>query len=183
MSSRLTLLTLSTVAVLALAACGAGTGPTNAPITTQASTATDVPPAATQGAAATTTPGGGGTTAPCSLFTQAELNTATGKDWGAGKDDGYGQCIWHVGTATVNDGKGQIVATFVDSDLATLKTAFSGGADLTVQGKAAYWNPAEGVQTFYIDQGAKTLALSFDPIYPEILADVLKLADVAVSKL
>ncbi len=75
------------------------------------------------------------------------------------------------------------MAAFVDSDLATLKSTFKGGADLNVGSLAAYWNPAAGVQTFYIDQGAKTLALSFDPIYPEILADVLKLADVAVSKL
>ncbi|MEO5705117.1 MAG: hypothetical protein ABIZ52_05070 [Candidatus Limnocylindrales bacterium] len=180
MSSRLTVLAMSTVAVIALAAC---TGPTTAPNPTQASTATDAPPAATGVAGATTTPGGGGATAPCSLFTQAELKTATGKDWGVGMDDGYGQCVWHVGTATVNDGKGQIVATFVDQPLSALKSAFPGGADLNVGSLAAYWNPATGVQTFYIDQGAKTLSLSFDPIYQEILADVLKLADVAVSKL
>lgn len=183
MSSRLTLLSTSIVAVIALAACGGGgTTTTTAPIGTQATTATVVPPAATQGAGATTDPGSG-TTDACALFTAAELNTATGLDWGAGKDDGYGQCVWRVGDATVNDGKGQITAAFVDSPLASLKSTFPGGADFDLKGTAAYWNPAAGVQTFWIDQGARTLALSFDPITENILAVVLKLADVVLAKL
>lgn len=183
MSSRLTLLAMSTLAVITMAACGGGgTTATAAPIPTQGTTATSVPPAATQAAGTTTAPGGS-TTDTCSLFTAAELKTATGLDWGAGKDDGYGQCIWLVGDATVNDGNGQIVAAFVDTPLATLKTMFTGGAAFDLNGTDGYWNPETGVQTFWIDQGSRTLAISVDPITENILGVALKLANIALSKL
>lgn len=183
------LLVAGVVAAAALAACAGGTAtPTGAttptgPVTpTNAATAGQ--PAATDALGATTDPGGGGTIDTCSLLTAAELKTATGDDYGAGIADGYGQCVYRVGGATANDGKGQIAVAIVESSVSTLKGMFgTGGTDLTVAGKTAFWNPTEGLQTLWIDLGGRSLALSFDPVTDATQGIAVKVGEIAVAGL
>ena len=167
--------------MVTMAACGGGAVATQGPASTPASAGSTVAPAATSGPAATTPPIGA--INACTLLTSAAIKAATGVDYGAGADDGYGQCTWLAGTGTVNTGDGQIVATFVDSDVATLKSTFSGGVDLTIAGRTAYWNPAAGVQTLWVDLDGKALALSFDPVDVDTQAIAVKIAEAALANL
>jgi len=178
--------------LLAVAACGGGS--TAAP-----STAANA--SAAQSAAAPSTAGGGasatpapstaasnppasiGAVDPCSLFTQADIKAALGKDYGAGVPDAYGQCTWLAGTATVNNGSGQIVATVQANALDFIKTSFSGGVDLTVSGHAAYWNPTSGLQSLWVDVSGSVLVLSFDPVGADTQAAAQKLAEIALTHL
>lgn len=167
-----------------VAACGGGAATPTGPVTQASGAATSGPPAATDAAVATTDPGGGGTIDTCSLLSAAALKTATGDDYGDGVDDGYGQCTYRVGGATANDGKGQIVVAVVDTPLSTIKSTFgAGGVDLTVAGKTAFWNPTAGLQTLWVDLGARALAISFDPVTAETLAIAEKVAAAAVAGL
>lgn len=181
------LLATSIVAVIAIAACSGGpTTPTGAttPTSGAATTAAGAPtgaPAATAGAGQPTSPIAG--LHLCGLLTAAELKTATGADYGEGVDDGYGQCIWRVGGATVNNGDGQIVAAFVQTPVSGLKGAFAGGVDLTIGGHTAYWNPLEGLATLWIDVPGGALAFSFDPVTDGTQAIAEKVGALALAKL
>jgi hypothetical protein len=181
--SRLTLIASSVVCVAALAACGGGGTVPTAPA---GQTAGASLPGATSGATdGGTTPTADPGTAidTCSLLTAAAINTATGKVYGEGVDDGYGQCVWRVGGAAANNGDGQIVVAVVDSPVSTLKSMFTGGTDLTVGDKAAYWNPNAGTQTLWVDLGGRSLALSFDPVTAETQAVAAAIALVAIGNL
>src|SRR5205823_11934289 len=176
------------LAILLVAACG---GSSTTPTTAVAATAT--PPAVASATPATAAPAAAspaGASAPaaaaidtCSLISTADLKTATGKDYGAGVLDSVGQCVWRVGGATANNGEGQLVAFIQDQPFGAFKSAFPGGVDLTANGHAAYWNPAEGLQSIWVDLGGKTLVLSFDPVDADTQAIALKLAEIAVSKM
>lgn len=119
----------------------------------------------------------------CGLLTPADIQTATGTKFGAGVPDELGQCIWHAGTATVNDGKGQLVVTMQDATLDLMKASFgSGGSDVTVGGHAAYWNDVENVGgTVWVDAGGRVLTLTFDPTDETTKAALTKLAEIAIG--
>ena len=183
MSPRLT--AAAACVLLLVAACG-GSGPSATPTPAPAgATATPAPagatatPAPTQPAAATAT-AGTGTTDPCSLFSAADLKTATGADYGAGVADAYGNCTWLVG-GTVNSGQGQVVAAFKDGSLDAIKSAFAGGTDVTVSGHAGYWNGAQGLQSIWVDLSGRLLVLSFDPVGSDTQALAQQLAELALS--
>jgi len=171
---------------LLIAACGSST----------TSTAATLPPAGSgtpTGAGTTIAPSGGGTTttlAPadaaaklCTLLSPADLKTTTGSDYGVGVADSYGLCTWRVGASSVNNGDGQVIATFNDSQLSLVKSSFSGGVDVTVSGHAGYWNPTQGLQSMWVDLGGRLLVLSFDPVGPETQAIAQKLAEIAIGKI
>ena len=186
------LVAVAAVAILLVAACGgSSTAPTTAVAATaapaSAASAASAPPAATAAPAAASPAGASAPAAAaidtCSLISTADLKTATGKDYGAGVLDSVGQCVWRVGGATANNGEGQLVAFIQDQPFGAFKSAFPGGVDLTANGHAAYWNPAEGLQSIWVDLGGKTLVLSFDPVDADTQAIALKLAEIAVSKM
>jgi hypothetical protein len=181
-----------TIAVLT--ACGGSTAtPAGAGATTPASsgTATAAPSvAATTGAAssaaATTAASQGPTLAMCSLLTAAEISAATGKTYEAGVSDGAEGCLWNVGKTKVNNGD-LIGATTQHADLAAIKSAFPGGADTTVSGKAGYWNGKEGLNSMWVDLGGGLLfTLTFprsEDLGPADQAIAQALAELAVSKM
>jgi hypothetical protein len=178
----LKLVAVAGVALFAIAACG-GSGGSAAPTGV-------TPTAASAGATATPgagTPAPGGTAAaagdPCKLLTVADLKTATGDDYGAGVNDGYGSCIWRVGGATTNNGDGQVTVGLVDGDVATMKSTFLGGVDLNVGGHTAYWAPTQGVQSIWVDLGGRLLVVSIDPVEADSQTVVLKLATVAFGNI
>jgi len=172
---------------LALAACSS---PAGAP--TGATTPTKAPGATTAAVVPTTPPAGATAEAPaavaarlCAMLTPDDLKTATGTVFGAGVADDYGQCIWHAGTATVNDGKGQLVLAMQDITLATAKGMFgTGGTDLTVGGHAALWNVVENVGgTIWVDAGSRVLVMTFNPNEDDTQAALTQLAGIAAAKL
>jgi hypothetical protein len=176
------LVALAALAILAVAACGAAsTAPTTA-----------ANPTAAPGAGTTTTPVPVGEVTPapagqpvdlCGLLSAADLKTITGEDYGEGKPDGYGQCFWRVGDTDVNQGDGQVAAAIQDVPLSTVKGMFAGGVDVTVSGRAAVWNPNEGLQTLWVDIGGRTLGLSFDPVGDDGQAIAVKVGEVAIANL
>jgi hypothetical protein len=54
---------------------------------------------------------------------------------------------------------------------------------VTVSGHAGYWNPAQGLQSIWVDVGGRLLVLSFDPVGPETQAIAQKLAEIAIGKM
>jgi hypothetical protein len=76
-----------------------------------------------------------------------------------------------------------VVATFQDGSLDTIKSAFTGGTDVTVSGHAGYWNATQGLQSMWVDLGGRMLVLSFDPVGPETQAIAQQVAELAVSRL
>ena len=185
------LLFVAVVVVLAVAACGgsgavltsapsaAPGGASASPAPTTASADTSASPAPSTGLVSP--PASVGAVDPCALFTVADIKTATGKDYGAGVPDAYGQCTWRVGGASANNGDGQIVATVQDNQLASITSAFPGGTDVTVSGHAGYWNPAQNLQSMWVDLTGSVLVLSFDPVGPETQAAAQKLAEIALT--
>lgn len=189
----LKLAAVTALTILALTACGgstatpAGAGAT-APATAAASLAATA--AATTGAAsnaaATTAASQGPSVALCSLLTPAELKSATGKTYEAGVSDGSGGCLWNVGKTQVNEGD-LIMAGTQHSDLASLRSAFPGGADTTVAGKPGYWNGKQGLGSMWVDVGGGLLfTLTFprsEDLGPADQAIAQALAELAVSKM
>jgi hypothetical protein len=200
-SSKLVI--LAAFAALAAAACGGSSSTPTAAGTTSAPAAATPTPAAT--AASTAAPAGGASTPapttaptaapataapaggkvdPCTLLTPADLKTVTGKDYGTGIYDGYSACTWDFPGAKANTGNA-IAASVPDQTLGTIKSAFTGGVDLTVSGHAAYWNPDQGLQTIWVDLGARTLAVTFlssRTLGPEDQVIAQKLAEIAVGR-
>ncbi len=176
------------VAILTMAACGGSSAPSSgagasAPVPSTA-TASTVSPTTAPSDATTTTPGAsGGTVDLCGLLTAADLKTATGADYGDGKLDDYGLCTWRVGDASVNTGDGQVIIGVQDVPLDTFKSSFPGGVDVTVSGHAGYWNPAQGLQSMWVDIGGRTLVISFDPVGPDGQSIAQKLAEIAVGRI
>ena len=177
-------------ALSALAACGGSTAATAPPV--GASTPGASTPAATSAAVPSASSGTPSTPAVaagsvdlCGLLSPADLKTVTGDVYGAGVLDQYGSCTWRVGSATVNDGKGQVIAAIQAVTMDYVKTAFgSGGSEATVSGHAAFWNPTQGLQTMWIDiSGGNCLTLSFDPIVDNSQTFAQRLAEIAVSKM
>ena len=193
-------LKLAAVAALAIAgltACGGSTAtPAGAGATTPATVAATAAAtaatsaAATTGAAssaaATTAASQGPTAALCSLLTAAELKAATGKTYEAGVPDTTGGCLWNVGKTQVNNGD-LISAAIQETDLASIKGAFPGGADTTVAGHAGYWNGKQGLQTMWVDVGGGRLFLLTFPRSEDLgaadQAIAQALAELAVGKM
>lgn len=178
----LKLVVMTALAMVAMAACGgATTAPTGGgiQIVTPAPGATAAP-AATPVGAATPVATVGGTVEACSLLTPADLNATLGGDYGAGMVDLAGQCIWTTGDETV-------VLFVQDIEFEFVKTTFIGGVDTTVSGHAAYWNPAQGLWSLWVDLGgSRTLVLTFPnaaALGPDDQAKAEKLAEIAISRL
>ena len=119
----------------------------------------------------------------CALITAPELSTATGADYGDGVGDEFGQCVWRVGGATANNGDGQLVVAVQDATLDFIKSVFTGGVDVTVGDRDAYWNPDEGLQSMWVDLDGTCLVLSFDPLDEDSQAVAEAVAAVAVGRL
>jgi hypothetical protein len=191
----LNMVALAAVAVLALAACGSSATPAPAAGTSatpgaaasapaslgEASTPASVP--ASAGATASTP--AGGAVDLCSLLTPADLKAATGKTYEAGVLDSVGQCYWNVGKSAVNSGD-LIGASIQDQQLSLIKSTFPGGVDVTVNGKAAYYNGAQGLGSLWVDIGGRLFILTF-PRSGALTADdqtaMQKLAEIAVAKI
>ena len=187
---------LVAVAALTIVAAGCGGGAAGA-------AATPTPGAAqTSGPAATTAAGGGSTPAPvgaatqapaadpaaiatemCGLLTPADIKTVTGTTYGAGVPDEFGNCIWRAGSATVNDGKGQVSATVQAATLENIKGTFQGGTALTIGGHQAYWNGAEGLGAMWVDVSGRLFVLAVSPIVDGSQTTAQKLAEVAVGRM
>jgi hypothetical protein len=178
------LVAVAALAIFALAACSAAsTAPTDA------GTASSAP---TDAGTASSAPGGE-TAAPasaagavdlCALLSPADLKTVTGDDYGAGVLNSLRLCVWRVGGAAVNNGDGQVVADDQGGALAAVKSAFAGGVDVTVSGHDGYWDPAEGLQSIWVDLGGgRTLVLSFDPVAPDGQAIAQALAEIAIGNI
>jgi hypothetical protein len=169
--------------MLLLAACGGGAAPTSAGTSnaTPGGGATSSAPAAAATAKGDTP---ARTVDACALISAADLKSATGRDFGSGILE-YGQCIW-VSTDTRAQDYPMVVLFTGGPPLAMVKASFPGGADATVRGKAAYWNPTEGLQSIWVDVGGRTLVLSFPKssgLGPNDKAIAQKLAEIAVSKM
>lgn len=193
----LKLAAVAALTIVALTACGgstatpAGGAPTPAASSAASVAATAAPSvAATTGAASnpaeTTAASQGPTLAMCSLLTAAEISAATGKTYEAGVSDGSGGCLWNVGKTQVNNGD-LIGATTQHGDLAAIKSAFPGGADTTVAGKASYWNGKQGLNSMWVDLGGGLLfTLTFprsEDLGPADQAIAQALAELAVGKM
>jgi hypothetical protein len=173
---------MAALAIVAMAACGgSATAPTGGgiQIVTPAPGATAAP-ATTPVGAATPVATIGSTVEACSLLSPADLNATLGGDYGGGIVDLAGQCVWTSGN--------EIVVLFVqDVGLDFIKSSFTGGVDTTVSGHAAYWNPAEGLWSLWVDLGgSRTLVLSFPnsgQLGPDDQGKAEKLAEIAISKL
>jgi hypothetical protein len=119
----------------------------------------------------------------CSLFTLADLKTVFGTDYTAGVLDEVGQCTW-AGPDIGSTSHVHVIAAITPSTLDTIKSTFPGGVDLTVSGKAAYWNGAEGLQSLWVDLGgSRLLTLSLNPVDAGSQAIAQKLAEIALPKL
>jgi Protein of unknown function (DUF3558) len=183
------LVVLAMLAISALAACSgpAATAPAVIPSTPAGpSTAPTSAPAGSSTAPASSTPAAvAGSVDLCGLISPADLKTVTGDTYGAGVLDTYGECTWRVGGASVNDGKGQLIVAIQAITIDYVKSSYgSGGADATVSGHAAFWNPTQGLQSMWIDiGGGNALVLSFDPIADSTKGFAQKLAEIAVSKM
>ena len=122
----------------------------------------------------------------CALITTEELVAATGLEYGDGVPDEYGLglCTWRVGGATANNGEGQVVFATQESTLDFIKSMFTGGADVEVDGQDAYWNGDEGLQSMWVDVDGETcLVLSFDPVDEGTQAVAEAVAAIAVGNL
>jgi hypothetical protein len=180
------LVAMAAFAILAIAACG-GSGATTTtgsatPIASVDAGASLSPPPS-EAAASATPAASAGPVDTCALISTADLNSATGADYGDGVLDEFGQCFWRVGGATANNGDGQVVIAIQDASLDTIKSTFTGGTDTNVSGHAAYWHPATSLQSMWVDIGGRTLVLSFDPVGPDSQAVAQKVAEIAVGKL
>ncbi|HEY0444328.1 MAG TPA: DUF3558 family protein, partial [Candidatus Limnocylindrales bacterium] len=168
-------------------ACGASTTGTTSPGAAATAGAATTAGATTASAAASAAGALAASLAAvdtCALLPTKDINAATGLTFGAGAPDSAGQCTWRVGGASANNGDGQLVAAVQDQQLSFIKSTFSGGTDMTVSGHAAYWNPAQGLQSLWVDiGGGRLLVLSFDPVGPTTQAIAQKLAELAIAKL
>jgi hypothetical protein len=185
---------VAALAIFVVAACGGsastatgGAAPTTAPT---AATTTSSAPSAPAAGGASQAPAGGASQNPaaaaaalCALLSSADLKTATGADYGTGVPDEFGMCTWRVGGAASNNGKGQLILAIQDQPLATFKSTFPGGTDLTASGHTAYWNPAQGLQSLWVDVNGRTLVLSLDPVGADSQALAVALATIAVGKI
>lgn len=186
----LKLIVVTAVALSALAACGGSTatpaaaGASVPAGSSPAPTSATVPSSSAAGAATSPAPVGGSVD-PCGLLGPADLRTVTGATYGAGVPDSVGECTWRVGNATVNDGKGQVIAAIQAVTIDYVKSSYgSGGTDVTISGHAGFWNPTQGLQSMWVDIGnGNALVLSFDPIVDESQSWAQKLAEIAVSKM
>ena len=188
----LKLIALAAVAICALSACsGSAAAPTAAASVpnggSSAGPSSGAVASTTGGQAPTPTAQGpaGGSVDLCGLISPTDLKTVTGSDYGAGVLDSVGECTWRVGGATVNDGKGQIVAAVQATTIDFIKSSFgSGGSDVTVSGHTGFWNPTSGLQSIWVDiGGGNLLVLSLDPIVDNSQSTAQKLAEIAVSKM
>ena len=178
------LVAVAALAIFALAACSAAsTAPTDAGTASSAPGGETTTPSSAPGGETTTPASAAGAVDVCALFSPADLATVTGADYGEGVLDSVGQCVWRVGGATANNGDGQVVAYDQGGALATIKSMFAGGVDVTVSGHDGYWNPAEGLQSIWVDLGGRTLVLSFDPVAPDGQAIAQTLAEIAIGNI
>jgi hypothetical protein len=182
------------VMILTAAACGGSSTPSSvasasAPVASAVTTPTGAPTVAPTTAPSDATTA---TTSPskpavaldlCGLLSAADLKTVTGADYGSGELDDYGMCTWRVGGASVNNGDGQVILGVQESPLDTFKSTFSGGVDVTVSGHAGYWNPAQGLQSMWVDIDGRTLVISLDPVDADSQAIAQKLAEIAIGKI
>ena len=168
-----------------LIACGGtpAAPATNSTTKTSAPVATVAAPssvAATIAPGATIPPGAtpassGAAVGVCALLTPAEINAATGLTYLDGTLDLAGQCEWNTNASGANSGD-LIIAAIQTQDLAFTKSTFgTGGTDVTVAGHAGFYNPAQGLNSLWVDiGGGQLLILSFprsgdlDPSYQAI---------------
>ena len=176
------LVAVAAMSLLALAACSSSsTAPSAAGNpTAAASTAAGASSAPPSGAATPAAPAG--SVNMCGLLSPSDLKTATGSDYGAGEDDGYGSCVWRVGGAKANNGKGQVIAELQTAQLSFIKSSFTPGNDVTVSGHPGYWHHGQ-FGSLWVDTGGRLLVLSFDPVGPETPAVAQKLAEIAVARM
>ena len=187
-SILLTLISLAACSGSAAPPTGGGTATGTAISTGAPTTAATVTSAPTATVAATQSPAGATSTPAavadtCTLLSAADLNTATGDDYGEGVLDSVGQCVWRVGGASFNNGDGQVVLAITPNTLSAIKTYFPGGTDLQVAGHAAYWNPGEGLQSLWVDLTNSILVLSFDPVDADTQAAAQQLAEIALGNM
>jgi hypothetical protein len=178
------LLVAAVLAAFAITACsGSATAPTGGSgiqIVTPAPGAASPAPVTSPDGTTTSPAPGGDAGDSCALLSTADLATTLGGAYAAGTLDSVGQCVW--------SGADGIVVLFVqDVELEFIKSTFTGGVDTTVGGNAAYWNPAEGLRSLWVDVGdGQTLVLSFPQtadLGPEDQAKAEKLAEIAIGKL
>lgn len=123
----------------------------------------------------------------CSLLTAADLKSATGLEYSAGDLDSVGQGLWNIEGASANTGS-LVVAYIQPADLGFIKSTFgTGGVDLTVGGRPAFYNPTQGLSSLWVDVGGgRTFVLSFprssdlDPTYQAL---AVQLAELALSRM
>lgn len=195
-------LPLSAVGILGLTlltACSGTSSPaTNGPVATPAATSGHSAPAGATVAAPSvpaasapliTAPPAGTPVAvgdACSLLSPADLKTATGKTYLAGTlDSASGDCNWDTDASGVNSGD-LIIVYFTAQPLTFIKQAYgSGGADATVGGHAAFWNPTYGYDSLWVDVGGGNLLVIGMPRSSPLTADdettAQALAEVALS--
>ena len=182
---------LMSIAIVAVAACSGSGAATDAGAASTAAGPTAAPgggttttPAPTDAAVTTTAPAGGSLDV-CGLLTAADLKSATGKEYGEGVADPQGGCAWNVGTSGVNQGD-LVYAITQDQSLDFIKTAFTGGSDVTVDGHAGYWHPGVGLGSMWVDIGGRVFVLSFprsEELTAEDQAAAQKLSEIAVGKM
>jgi hypothetical protein len=177
---------MTTLTIIAVAACSGSGAATNAPAGPTAAVPSDAaatPP--TTEAPAATAAASAAAVDVCGLLSPADLKSAIGKDYGAGVADAYAGCAWNVGTSGVNQGD-LVYGAIQDQRLDFIKSSFPGGVDATVSGHAAYWNPAQGLSSMWVDVGGRLFILSFprsEDLTAEYQAIAQKLAEIAVAKL
>ena len=187
------LVAVAAFTILTVAACGGGAAGTGTAPTSAATQAAG-PGATAAGGGSTPAPTSGATQGPaqdpaavakemCGLLTVDDLKAATGDTYGAGVPDEFGNCLWRVGGATVNNGKGQVGAAIAPATLDQIKATFAGGVDLTVAGHAAYWNPNEGLGAIWIDVNGRLLSISLSPIPDDGQTIASKLAEAAAARM
>jgi hypothetical protein len=182
---------IAAVAIFAVAACGGSTATpggasttTPAPSSVAGATAAPVT-AAPASVVATLAATAGAPIDVCTLLSPADLDAATGKKYEPGFLDSSGMCSWNVGTSPGNKGD-LIIASIQAQELGAIKSAFEGGADVTVKGHAGYWNGSQGLGSMWVDIGGRLFILSFPrsvTLGPEDQAIAQKLAEIAVGKL
>ena len=158
-------------AVLALAACGGGSGtpttpaavatsgagssvvtPTGAPVSTAAGAPTSAP--------ATAQPSAAGLLDLCSLLTADDLHTVLGGRYQAGQlTSTGGYCHWDAG----NQPNEQVITAILPRSLDSIKSAVTGEVDMAVDGHAGIsFRQDDGrIEVVYVDIGGQLLDLEF----------------------
>jgi hypothetical protein len=159
-------------AVLALAACGGGSGTPTTPAAVATSgagssvvTATGAP-GTTAAAAPTSAPATGQPTSArlldlCSLLTTADLFTVLDGHYLEGQlTSTGGYCHWDSGNSQLNE---QVITAIDPRSLDAIKSAVTGETDMAVNGHAgiSLRDATNRIETIYVDIGGQVLDLEF----------------------